>query len=284
MKLAYLLQNLDLVGRNRDWLSAPVPTSIKLGFYPRLALSYAALLGYGHRRIGYLGRPFLYDNPATPLNLQVYPYEVGVKVLGRIPERPATVLDIGANIGQFARTLAYLLPDATIDSFELNPAIFAMLQQNTAGTNIRPFNQALGPLPGTATFYYEPNRSGVGSFIRANAGNQANIREIGVSIADSVAAVTGRNTYDLVKIDVERFEHEVLTTLRDIKAKYLFIEASGQGRARNYSDAQLYNTIRNTMATLMSFSHPASTTEASPTSCFTFRRTKGDRLCEWVAG
>jgi FkbM family methyltransferase len=247
LKLGYLLRNLHLIERNREWLSAPVPASVKLGFYPRLAMSYAALLGRGRRRIGYLGRPFVYDNPATPLNLQIYPYEVGVKLLRRMPERPATVLDVGANIGQFSRTLAYLLPEAAIDSFEPNPAIFAILEQNTAGTKIRAFNQALGPEAGSATFYYEPNRSGIGSFIKANAGNQGNVREIGVQISDSVAAVTGRDQYDLVKIDVEGFEHEVLASLRDVKARYLFLEASGKGRSRNYTDAQLYDTIRATL-------------------------------------
>jgi FkbM family methyltransferase len=246
VKLRNLARDLRLVRRNREWLTAPVPLARKLGYYPALAGTYARLLSGGGRRVTYLGAPFHYDNPAAPLNLQTYPFEVGRRLLAHLSEPPRSVLDIGANLGQFARTLSYLVPGCAIDSFEPNPEIFELLERNATGT-MRLFGYALGPQKGTQTFYFEPNRSAIGSFFRANAGVPGNLRENPVSVVDDATEVTGRDTYDLVKVDVEGFEYEALAGLRNVRTRYLFVEVSGGGRAKSYTDGQFYRAIADTL-------------------------------------
>lgn len=141
MKLSYALQNLKLYERNREWLAAPISFTSKIAYYPAIAASYLRLGLHHSKSIRYLGSVFHYDNPATPLNLQNYPYEVGHKLLSHMTSMPSSVLDIGANLGQFSVTLAHLCPEAQIDAFEPNPAVWAILTQN-ANDRIRCFNYA----------------------------------------------------------------------------------------------------------------------------------------------
>jgi FkbM family methyltransferase len=242
MKVGHVLRNLKLVERNREWLSAPVPLPLKVGYYGEVARSTARTLLGRPREITYLGRRFVYDNPATPLNLQTYPHEVADRILGAMDVEPARILDVGANLGQFACTASYFLPGAEIDSLEPNPEVFALLSAN-ATAQMRVFNVALATGDGPETFYYEPGRSGIGSFLRENAGEQDHVREVQVAVARDASLVTGHQRYDLVKIDVEGFEREAIEALGSISTQYLAIEVSGRGRARNYSDAQLFAAI-----------------------------------------
>jgi len=245
MKVRYALQNLKLFERNREWFAAPTSLTSKLAYYPAIAASYIRL-GIRHSKsIKYLGSVFHYDNPATPLNLQNYPYEVGHKLLKHMAIQPGYVLDIGANLGQFSTTLTHLCPEAKIDAFEPNPHVYCILKQN-ANDRMRCFNYALGPTRADLEFFYEPNRSGIGSFFKENAGSEDKIEKIMVHVLNNPAEATKRQEYDLVKIDVEGFELEVLGALEGIQTKYLYIEVSGSGRRRNYSDSGINDAIRRT--------------------------------------
>lgn len=234
----HIARNLKPLRRNAEWLRSPVPLPEKLRYYPAVLRAYA---GFG-KRVRYLGSGFVYDNPATPLNLMHYPSEVGG--LRDLLRGPCRVLDVGANLGQFARTLTYLAPDCLIDCFEPNPDVFEMLLRN-ATPAMRTFPYAVGRPHGP--FYYEPGRSAAGSFLRTNAGDQGRLRELSVRHATDVAAVTGCDSYDLVKVDVEGFEVEAVAGLAGIRTRYLYMEVSGSGRARNFSDAQLMETIAATL-------------------------------------
>jgi FkbM family methyltransferase len=65
-----------------------------------------------------------------------------------------TILDVGANVGQFALAAAIHFPDAKIYSFEPLPEVFRELQENTRGkNNIRSFNCAIGNHNGRIAFY-----------------------------------------------------------------------------------------------------------------------------------
>jgi FkbM family methyltransferase len=243
VNLKAALNNLKLIERNREWLASPLPAGDKARFYPAIVTSMLRQAFGGSKMVTYLGHEFVFDNPATPLNLQIYPYEVGSRILPHLDSDPQKVLDLGANLGQFACTLAHFFPDAQIDSFEPNPEIFQLLERNAHG-GIRTFNCAVGPVAGTAPFFFEPGRSGIGSFIRDNAGDPARLRMIEVPVASDIASLTGNARYDLVKIDVEGFELDVLGALDGVCTSYLFIEVSGAGRARRYSDAELLDSVR----------------------------------------
>jgi FkbM family methyltransferase len=242
MNIAYMAKNLKLIERNREWLNSPLPIQAKLAYYPSLLAGYLRLFTLHRRVVKYLKRPFLYDNPATPLNLQNYPYELGIKILGNMSVRPRSVLDVGANIGQFACTLAYFVPDCEIDCLEPNPTILVTLRTNLPA-HARIYGWALGAKRGAETMYFEPNRSCVGSFLKNNAGTPGRLEEVSVHITDDASQITGRAVYDLVKIDVEGFELDAVKALKNIKTKYLYIEVSGGGRDKPYTDAQLYEQI-----------------------------------------
>src|ERR671933_427952 len=59
--------------------------------------------------------------------------------------RPRTVLDVGANVGQFAVASAKLLPDAQVHSFEPVPKSVERLRKNVSGLkNVIVYPFALG--------------------------------------------------------------------------------------------------------------------------------------------
>ena len=246
MKLSYVLANLKLVERNRDWWSADISLREKLRYYPAIVGSYVRLTRGGGSTVQYLGQPFEFDNPATPLNLQAYPYELTGKIQQAIGV-PSSILDIGANIGQFSRTASYLWPDAVIDSFEPNPAAFEMLERNTAGVSgIRRFNMAIGD-GGTTDFHFERGRTGTGSFLADNVAALHDSESVTISVAvtDSPARETGRDHYDLVKIDVEGYELHVIERLAGVTCRCLYLEGS-LGRTKTYSHDQLFARIAET--------------------------------------
>ncbi len=242
MKATYILNNLKLIERNQQWLQSGLPTRKKLGFYPFIGLSYLKMI-VGKKSIHYLGEPFYYDNPATPLNLQPYAYEISKKILRNMDKLPKTVLDIGGNIGQFSRTLLFVLDNKIeVDVFEPNTVILPLLHQNMqAHKNVRIFDYGVSGEEVAQKLYFEPNRSATGSLIAKNAGEK--VTGVDIKLTANPERLTGRKHYDLIKIDVEGFELEALAALSHISCRYLYIEVSGLGRKRSYTDAVLYKEI-----------------------------------------
>jgi FkbM family methyltransferase len=82
------------------------------------------------------------------------PYELWKRQMGWLTEfNLATVLDIGANTGQFASCISRLLPTAKIYSFEPLPDCFEQLQINMANAeNFKAFNVALADRTGVLDF------------------------------------------------------------------------------------------------------------------------------------
>lgn len=244
MKLSYILDNLHLVSRNKAWLSSDLPLTMKLFYYPRIVLSYLELLMLRKKSIRYLDTDFNFDNPATPLNLQTYPKEVK-DMLDYLKSSPRHILSIGGNIGQFSITTSYFKPKVNIDVFEPNPEVFELLRSNTKGKRkIRIYRYALArgkSLP----FYFEPGRSGAGSFVAANSSDRADrLKQIKVECTDNIASITGRRSYDLVKIDVEGYELHVLEIIKNIDFRYLFIELSGVARSKDYLHSEIMQLMK----------------------------------------
>jgi FkbM family methyltransferase len=235
-----MLKNLHFIDRNLAWLKSELPTSMKFSYYPNIIFSYARYFVSKNKHIKYLGRLFQFDNIATPLNLQAYPGDIKQGVINNISIKPKYILDIGGNIGQFAITTKYFLPNARIDIFEPNPEVYSILEKNTKeikGLNI--FNLAISK-GDNIEFYFEPNRSATGSFLFENASdNQSRLKKILVKCTSDIQKETGRSHYDLVKIDVEGFEYDVIKLMKNMSFKYLFIEFSGVARTKKYSHSQL---------------------------------------------
>lgn len=236
-----------LLERNKEWLSSRIPLKQKLSYYPALAAAYSRLALSKDKRVRYLGTDFHYDNPATPLNLQNYPFEVTCKILIHMSITPKYIMDIGANIGQLPLTLAAVLPNAHIDAFEPNVDIFEILQRNARDfKNVRPYNLGVGQPSKDAKMYYEPFRSATGSLLAENAGEKSNLKEVAIKLTDDIPVHTKRAIYDLIAIDVEGYEMDVIKNLKNVKTRYLFMEVSTQGRSKQYRHSELFDNIRQT--------------------------------------
>ncbi len=246
MRVTHYIKNLMPIERNREWLTGGIRLRHKLTYYPSIAFTILGVLFGRSRTISYLGTDFVFDNIATPLNLQNYPYEINKKILANMHIHPKTVLDIGGNLGQFSVTMNYALDGkAKIDVFEPNGEVFPLLRQNIAGLpNVKAYEYAIGPADKKAKMYYEPGRSATGSLLKSNASeNLSRIEGVDVRMTDSIQPLTNRKKYDLVKIDVEGFEKTVVKTLDDIYFDYLFMEMSVD-RERDYQHSEMLDILR----------------------------------------
>jgi len=184
--------------------------------------------------IKYLNNLFFYDNRFVPALLQLYPEEINEIDRAIKLKNIHTVLDIGANIGQWAYTLKNFFPQVRVYSFEPNKDIFDILKKNSSYFSKWDIhNYALGDRDSKRILYYSTEASAEGGFFKENLYQnyiRKNIREIPVNmIRLNENRLKELNIYqkiDLVKIDVEGFETEVLRSLKDIDFKYLYIEIS----------------------------------------------------------
>jgi 31-O-methyltransferase len=168
-----------------------------------------------------------------------------------LPREPV-VFDIGANIGMFSLFAAQTWPGARIEAFEPVPEVFAALEHNVAPIpNAWAHRVALGRFPGTTTMSYFPGftmMSGLRAdpehdmsvardyLVRAAGGRGAETggQVLGEAAAELLAArfepttvscavrtltevfeESGTARIDLLKIDVERYEFDVLLGIED---------------------------------------------------------------------
>ena len=188
----------------------------------------------GRRRVTYLTKPFVYDNRWMPALLQNYPREI--EELGRfVPfDRIRTVFDIGANVGQFGRTLLWRHPHLELHSFEPNPGVFELLRENAAGyPNWWTYDCGLGSTRGAIDFYFVEGKSAQGSVYAGNASlhllkSHTKSLKVQVEVLDEpfIAAHHLPQQVGLLKVDVEGYEKEVLQGAKGIRWEYLYIECS----------------------------------------------------------
>ncbi len=132
----------------------------------------------------------------------------------------ATVLDVGANHGDFAQAASAVFPSATVLLFEPLPSmqrhLSALIEGGKSRWRLMP--NALGSEPGRFPLFVDESDDAIGSFagfteeyLHANPGARPT-REIlcEVRTLDEVAGAEGIERIDLLKIDVEGFEFEVL--------------------------------------------------------------------------
>ncbi|WP_287131130.1 FkbM family methyltransferase [Candidatus Cyanaurora vandensis] len=154
-----------------------------------------------------------------------------------------TVLDIGANVGQFALTVAQLLPKAQIFAFEPIPSCFNQLQQAMGSCqNFTALNLGLGDERGELAFEcndYTPSSSFLTMtnvhteafpFTQGTAQIKVKIEQL-----DTIAQNLALTEPLLIKIDVQGYEDRVLRggeqTVR--RARMLIVETSFQSLYQN---------------------------------------------------
>ena len=147
-----------------------------------------------------------------------------------------SIIDVGANMGQFAIASSYVYRDAKIYSFEPVPDVFDILKENTKEiNNITLFNKALGSKIGTLDFYRNAY-SHASSALQIHENQKklvpgtSDVTKITVTV-DLLENFLNENNLDgpvLLKLDVQGFEKEVIKgagdKIKDID--YILFETS----------------------------------------------------------
>ena len=167
------------------------------------------LLGLAHQEMGILKYQ----------NLDVTGEEHLIQnVLPRWISRPQPVLvDVGANVGEFARRLRAQFPAAAICAFEPVAATFAKLQENVRGLDVRCFDVGLGRQEATAPIY-RSSREDLSSLASLYPEVARSMHRFADAVAetirlrtlDAVAAEQRWDAIDFLKIDTEGNEFAVL--------------------------------------------------------------------------
>lgn len=156
------------------------------------------------------------------------------------------VIDVGANIGQFAAALLLAAPDAHLTCFEPDPAVFRRLSANLAGSDADLRCQAVMSETGEAPLYR--NDLSVMSTMRPDQDTPrytgAEDESVMVPVTTLDAAITGHEPVHLLKIDVEGAEYETLSGATNLlrRTSYLLVEMS-LSRATTPSNLRMLELI-----------------------------------------
>jgi FkbM family methyltransferase len=150
----------------------------------------------------------------------------------------ATILDIGANEGQFAHEIRRECPRALVYSFEPLPDVFSRLQANVANDDrIVPVNIGLGEHSGAMPMHRSDLSPSSSLLPMADAHRQEwpksahfEVVEVGIERLDDWVARSGATLRRdlLVKLDVQGFELSVIRGGRETlrKARMVIAEVS----------------------------------------------------------
>jgi len=149
--------------------------------------------------------------------------EPRVTLLGLRQKKIRTVLDVGANEGQFASYLTQFFPGATFYCFEPLPSVFPLLQawaDSQSAVRVNALNYAVADRPGTLPICHHVEHPSSSSFLPATKLHQdispTSRREetLSVPVITLDDAVTdGLVTLApevLIKLDVQGFEDKVI--------------------------------------------------------------------------
>ena len=132
------------------------------------------------------------------------------------PPRPV-VLDVGANVGDFARTVKALSPSARVFAFEPHPDAFVHTQAAAAEADFVAINAGCGDRAGTLTLYdYADDATGLQhsslyrDVIEKLHGARATGRPVAIATIDDFMVEHDIDRVWLLKIDTEGHEASVL--------------------------------------------------------------------------
>jgi FkbM family methyltransferase len=129
---------------------------------------------------------------------------------------PATVVDLGSNIGASIIYFRLRYPKARIIGFEPDPAVFATLRRNVAPfEGIHVVNAALAASCGETVFFRYPHHSWASSLVPL-WGTSATKVTVQTTTMDNVLEDFELAWVDLLKIDIEGGEWEVLPGFRQL--------------------------------------------------------------------
>lgn len=129
--------------------------------------------------------------------------------LTKLAKKPATVLDVGGNIGLFTLWAGVNFPQATIHVYEPNPDLLGYLESNVRQVGATVFAEGVAGQDGAGTFI-ENGESMIGQCKVAPAGAISL-----VSLRTAVERLGG--SVDLLKLDCEGAEWEIFDDLEQIQ-------------------------------------------------------------------
>lgn len=157
--------------------------------------------------------------------------------LKRFGVQPKIILDVGANVGQFAVAAGKVFSSSTVYAFEPIPECFARLTRAVSGMpSVHVRNIALGAASGRIDFYvnrFSPSSSALRigtahqkAFPHAVEEKKINV---GISTLDEVCAEITEGPI-LLKVDVQGYEEMVLRGAKRLlqRVDYLVVELSFQ--------------------------------------------------------
>jgi FkbM family methyltransferase len=149
---------------------------------------------------------------------------------------PKTIIDVGANVGQFAVASSYIYPKSTVYSFEPNPPCASQLQKNVDGlSNVKVYQLALGDASGEIEFHVNSHSHSSSILPLASShldafpdARESTIIRVEVSTLDKVFEGVEMQHPVLLKLDVQGYELQVLLGGQELLAHvdYVLLEAS----------------------------------------------------------
>jgi len=139
--------------------------------------------------------------------------------------RAGTVLDVGANAGDYARHVRSLAPEASIVAFEPHPRTFGRLRRTAETHRFEAINMAVSDTAGTVTLYDFPDTDGSTQasldpgVIMLHGGRAPVSHQVECTTLDAFAEARGIETVHLLKIDTEGFDLNVLKGARRLLAE-----------------------------------------------------------------
>ena len=122
-------------------------------------------------------------------------------------ERGAIVIDVGANVGEFALWAA--ARGARVLAIDPDPRVFACLARNARDTDVEAVRALLWHEEADLDFFSEPSNAD-SSIFGADGGAEAKTIRTRATTLDAVCAARGIGPVDVLKCDAEGAEPEVL--------------------------------------------------------------------------
>jgi FkbM family methyltransferase len=157
-------------------------------------------------------------------------------------EEIKTVVDVGANIGQFTNAIKFWYPEVAMHSFEPDLDTFEILQKNTKDlSGVKIYDFGLSEKEGEFNFH-KAKTSGMSSLIKTS--EDQDCIKVKVKKADDV--LKGISTIDVFKIDVEGAELSVLQGSEEVlkKSKYLLIEMSFERQTNGVKNLDILSFVK----------------------------------------
>ncbi len=122
----------------------------------------------------------------------------------------STVVDLGANLGEFSKRIA-MKYGCKIIAVEASPELFEEINETPL---IRKFNYAVAGSDGFVTFY-ESRHTSAGNIIGPKSNSTGNTFEVESRKLSSLIAELGLKEIDLLKIDIEGAEIQLFDNIKD---------------------------------------------------------------------